>query len=265
MTLHAPTEAELTNLFEEKYGSVPDLGWGPTLRRKFGYFNPEEHYEAVVAQLVTESTRWLDVGCGRNTFPSNPGLAKKLSDRCARMVGVDPDKETLDENPFVHEKVHLGMDEYYPDETFDLITMRMVAEHIARPEALADAVANCLDSGGHVVIYTVNRFSPVPLITRVVPFRFHQPVKKLIWGTEEKDTFPTCFLMNTRRELARLFERVDFDEVLFEYLDDCRSSANSKPLQYAELAVCRGLNAVGITYPENCLLGVYRKGNAPES
>ena len=47
-------------------------------------------------------------------------------------VGVDPD-ETLDENPYVHEKAKVLIDDYETDRRFDLVTLRMVAEHVAEP------------------------------------------------------------------------------------------------------------------------------------
>jgi hypothetical protein len=110
-----------------------------------------------------------------------------------------------------------------------------------------------------VVIYTVNRWSPASLISRVVPFGLHHPIKHMLWKTEEKDTFPVAYRMNTRRRLRRLFEGHGFREVAFNYLDDCRTFAGSRPLLFMELSVRRGLNALGLRYPENCLLGVYER------
>lgn len=257
--LHLPTREELDALFNEKYERTPDLGTGPAARLKFDYFSPDDHYEALVSQLVTEQTRWLDVGCGRDSFPSNRNLAATLANRCARLVGVDPDETTLNENPFVHEKVHANMNDYRSDEKFDLVTLRMVAEHVEHPPTLLEAIAHCTEAGSLVVIYTVNSRSPVPLVTRIVPFRFHNPVKRVLWGTDEKDTFPTCFNMNRRPHLARIFSAAGFDEVLFDYLDDCRTFQSFAPLLYAELTLRTAFHKLDLNYPENCLMGVYRK------
>jgi hypothetical protein len=41
------------------------------------------YYEAVVAKLVRPESQWLDVGCGRGVFPSNPRLAQTLAKRCS--------------------------------------------------------------------------------------------------------------------------------------------------------------------------------------
>lgn len=252
------SRSQLEKIFLMKYGSPETTGWGPRTRWRFGHFNPDDHYEAVVEQLVTGESRWLDVGCGRNLFPSNQALSKVLSERSKLLVGVDPDP-TIAENPYVHERVQEPLEAFRSGTEFDLVTMRMVAEHVEHPERLTETLSRCVVSGGHVVIYTVNRFSPVPLLTSVVPFRLHHPLKRFVWRSEQKDTFPTCFRMNTRRRLREILGAGGFEEVYFDYLDDCRTTGGFRTLQVLELMLCRVLNLIGVTYPENCLLGVYRK------
>jgi SAM-dependent methyltransferase len=173
-------------------------------------------------------------------------------------MGVDPD-DTLDENPYVHARAKVSIDEFRTTEPFDLVTLRMVAEHIVTPERALAAIAHATKPGGHVVIYTVNRYSPVPLITTLVPFWLHHPAKRFLWRTERKDTFPTQFRMNTRATLDKLLRAAGFREVAFAYLDDCRSLQRFRALQYCELSARRLLRGLGLGYPENCLLGVYRR------
>lgn len=228
------------------------------MRKRFNYFNPDDHYEALIEFLVEEETTWLDIGCGRNLFPSNHHLAKVLSKRCRLLVGVDPD-DTIKENPYVHEYKCIAMDEYQDTREFDLITMRMVAEHVTNPPALVKSLAQCTHPGSRVVIYTVNRYSPIPVITHFAPFRLHQPVKRWLWGTESKDTFPTAFRMNTRRQLQKLMAGGGFEEECFIRLDDCRTFGRFRPLLATELTLQKICNRLGISYPENCLLGIYRK------
>ncbi len=251
------TDAELGAVFTMKYGPEPALGWGPRQRRRFHYHNPDEHYEAAVARLVGPGTRWLDVGCGREVFPSNRTLARTLADRCARLVGVDPDP-TLAENPFVHEKVQAAFEAFDGEHAFDLITLRMVAEHVTDPAAVLAALARAAAPGGLVVVYTVDAWSPMPLLTRLAPMWLRHRVKRWLWRTEEKDTFPTAFRMNSRRRLRALFAAERFDEVGFFWLDDCRTFGRFRALAWAELTLRRMLRAVGMRYPERCLLGVYR-------
>ena len=253
-----PTRNDLDRVFGLKYGDPDRLGWAPAMRLRSGYYNPDDHYEALVASLVGEETRWIDVGCGRDLFPSNRRLARMLADRCALLVGVDPDA-TIEENPFVHEYERCIMDDYQDSRTFDLITLRMVAEHVPEPRNLIASLLRCTQPGALVVIYTVFRYSPVPIVTGLVPFRLHHPVKKFLWRTEAKDTFPTTFRMNTHPRLRRLFEDGGFDEVLFTRLDDCRTFGRFRSLLATELAVRSLCRRIGLPYPEHCLLGVYRR------
>lgn len=174
------------------------------------------------------------------------------------LSGIDPD-DTILENPLLHTAIQQPIDAYAGNEDYDLVTLRMVAEHIEHPKALVRALATALRPGGHVVIYTVNRFSPVPIVTGVVPFRLHNPVKRILWGTESKDMFPTRFRMNTRSTLLHLLNSAGFEEVLFAYLDDCRTFTGFRRLATLELRLWRALRKLGWHYPENCLLGVYRR------
>lgn len=253
-----PDGPALRQMFRLRYGVDSQLGWGPRLRREHGYHTPDDVYEALVAGLVAPGMNWLDVGCGRELFPNNLGLAKALSGRCARLVGVDPDP-TLAENPWVHEKAACGIDVYDGKGAFDLVTLRMVAEHIADPAACVRGVERALRKGGIAVVFTVSAWSPVPVLTRLAPMRLRHAVKGWLWGTQPKDTFPTCFKMNTRGALQRQFAAVGMQEERFLRLDDCRTFARFRGLSEIELRVMRLCRMVGVPYPEHCLLGIYRK------
>jgi SAM-dependent methyltransferase len=233
-------------------------GWSPQLRQRFGYFTPDESYEALMLTLVNETTAWLDVGCGHQLFPGNQALARLLADRCRLLVGLDPD-DNIDRNLFVHERAKCMLEDYRTDHRFDLISMRMVAEHVTDPEGAVAALARLTKPGGLVVIYTVSKWSPASLMAAATPMAVHHALKKLLWEAAPEDTFPTAYRMNTRGTLKSLFARGGFTEERFLRLDDCRSFARWPATQRAELMLWRGFRALGIPYPEACLLGVYRK------
>jgi SAM-dependent methyltransferase len=256
--IREPNQDQLEEIFKQKYGSPQQLNWSPALRWKFKYFNPDDVYEALMNQLVQADSEWLDVGCGRNIFPSNHKLSKILADRCKLLVGVDPD-ETLNDNPYVHEKVLGTMEDFEDNRQFNIVTMRMVAEHVANPADLMKSLTKVTKKNGLVLVYTVYKYSPVPLITNLVPFKLHNPAKRVLWGTEPEDTFPTCFKMNTQETLHDIFSSKGFEERLFLRLDDCRTFSGFKPLAWLELATRKVLNSMGLRYPEYCLLGVYQK------
>jgi len=252
------THEDLKLLFYGKYGDPKVAGWGPGQRLQFGYYTPDDIYEATVARLVRPGCAWLDAGCGRDVFPDNQALARELSQRCALLVGLDP-SDTLDENTVVHQRERTTIEDFRSDHTFDLATFRMVAEHISQPQLAASALGRLMGRGGKVVIYTVNRWTPLAAASWFIPFRWHHAIKRQVWLTEERDTFPVVYQMNTRRRLRNLFRTAGFRECSFAYLDDCRASGRFRILNRMELTLWRLCTWLGVRYPENCLLGVYEK------
>ncbi len=253
-----PGRVELEKIFWQKHGHPAKLGWGPRTRFSFGYFTPDEYYEAVVSRLAQPACSWIDVGGGRDVFPDNPALATHLAARCRRLVAVDP-SDTVEENPFAHERVKARIEDFTSSEPFDLATLRMVAEHIEIPQECVASLARLVKPNGMVVVCTINKWSPVSLSSYCTPFWLHHPIKHMLWKTEEKDTFPVVYKMNTRRRLRLLFNQAGFQEQHFAYLDDCRTFHRFRMLNYLELSLWRLLRTIGLHYPETCLLGVYQR------
>jgi SAM-dependent methyltransferase len=253
LEISAETWSEILSL---KYGVRP--GWGPRLRAQFRYRTPDDWYEALLYEHISSETDWLDVGCGRFLFPSNHSAAEALAKRCHLLVGLDP-SDNVDENPYVHQRIKSDLEAYHGAIRFDLITLRMVAEHITDPKRVTAALARLTKSGGLVVVYTIWKWSPVSLIAAATPMAVHHFAKRILWRTEERDTFPIAYKMNTRRTLSRLFSDEGFREDSFRYLDDCRSFQRWKFPNRLELTARKALNALGLPYPERCILAVYKK------
>lgn len=253
-----PTRDKLEEIFQLKYADAAGLGWQPQLNRRFGYFTPHDVYEATVDTLVTAQTTWMDVGGGGSVLVYNPRAARQIAERCRLLVGLDP-SSNIHTNSFVHERVQSMLEDYQTDRQFDLITMCMVVEHVAAPEKFVSALARLTRPGGLVVVYTVNYWSPVTWLSKLTPHRVHEVLRKRLWGEDEKDTFPVVYKMNTRGTLRRLFGAAGFEEAGFSRLDDCRALSFTPLLARIELCTWKVLGALGLHYPENCLLGIYRR------
>ena len=252
------TAQDLQELFLLKHGDPGRTGWSPRRRLRFGYYQPADYYEALVNKLVTAKTDWIDIGGGAALFPHNRPLSQLLSERAHRLVVVDP-SDNIDRSPFPHERVRCLIEQYQTNDQFDLATLRMVAEHITNPSSVVQTLNRLLRQRGMVIIFTVNRWSPVTLVSNLFPFRLHYHIKKLFWGGEEKDTFSTVYRMNTRRRLKTLLGNYGFQERYFAYLDDLAVFSRFKFANYVELLVWRTLKRLHLRYPENCLIGVYEK------
>jgi SAM-dependent methyltransferase len=262
--IHLPQTPQLERLFLEKHGPPEEVGWAPRRRFDAKYYLPSDVYEALVESLVTKGVSWLDVGGGHAIFPENPRLATRLVSVCSRVVAADP-SGNVRLNTFVHETVQSPLELYRSAIPFDLATMRMVVEHVEHPEAFVGALARLVRPGGIAVVFTVNRWSPLTILSRWVPFRWHHTLKQAIWGSDEEgpfdeaDTFPVHDKMNTRATLARLFAAAEFEEVMFAKLDDVSLFGRFPFLNRLELTARQAIHRIGLSYPENCLLAVYRR------
>ncbi len=263
-----PISIELEDLrknLELRHGAGAPLSSPIQYRQSRNYFTPDEWYEVLVEKLVTSEARWLDVGCGRNLMPGNTALSEILAKRCSHLVGIDPDSNVL-ENEYVHERVQGMIDDYKPstNQGFDLITFRMVVEHIEDPGACSSSIQNLIKPGGKVVIYTVDKWSTTALCARFSPLWFHHLAKDGLWGTDEKDTFPVQYRMNTRNTLNRLFEKSGFTPVFMKSLPDVFLWKFPK-LHWGEIQLIKMLEAVRLPQIDPCMLAVYEKVETHQS
>jgi SAM-dependent methyltransferase len=252
------TQDDLDKAFHERYGQPHELGPLPKRMFKFKYFPPDVYYEAIINKLVKPGCMWLDVGGGRNVLPYNISLTQKLAERCETLVAIDPSINIL-ENKFAHKRVQSTIENYRDDKLYDLITMRMVAEHISQPQMAVTAMSRLLKPNGNIVIYTINKFALVSIFTWIIPFKLHHPIKRILWQTEQKDTFPVMYRMNTRYTLHKLITEAGLTEDLFIYLDDCLVFQRIGWLNSIELNLRWLLRRASLFYPETCLLGVYKR------
>ncbi|MGH8260567.1 MAG: class I SAM-dependent methyltransferase [Steroidobacteraceae bacterium] len=255
----SPTTEELLEIYRLKYDGK---GWGPRMRLAAGYFSPDEFYESEVARHVVQGTTWADIGCGRDIFPSNRRLAEVLCARAASVVGIDPDPNVL-ENPFVTERFQGMIEDYPAGKRFDLVTLRMVAEHITNPDIAVGKLARLLKPSGRLIIYTTSKWAPMSIIAMLVPFGMHNTLKRLIWNSEARDTFPTAYKLNTRRDLSRHTSAHCLKEISYRIIDDCRITGGYRVLQWIELRIRKLLRAIGLRHPESCILAVYERTGTP--
>jgi len=251
-----PSTKVLKSRHLARYGDCSQFGWRIKLHRKYGYHDSDAWYEATVNSLVTDETDWLDVGGGKSIFPYNKQLAPELAERCRSLVVVDP---AISHNSLAEETHRCLLEDYDTSRTFNLVTMRMVAEHVERPTEFVAKIESLLSPGGCVVLVTPNKWAPVSMAAAAIPYRWHMPITRFLWKTNDEDVFPTVYKMNTRGTLRDLFSRHGLKEIGFRYCDNTSTLARFKVTCHMELIAWRALQAAGLTYPENNLLGVYQK------
>lgn len=167
----------------------------------------------LVDRYVQPDSKVLDIGAG-----AGERNLHDLKGRCAEIVGVDVDPR-VEHNPLLDRGV-VGDGERLPfdDATFDVVFSIYVLEHVADPASFSSEIARVLKPGGVVLGLTPNKWHYVAAIASLTPTRFHRWVNARR-GRPAQDTFPTTYLLNSRRDQERWFGPPAFRTVHFERLE----------------------------------------------
>lgn len=146
----------------------------------------------------------LDLGAGAGII-----AAMSFRGKARRIYGIDLDPRVTD-NPFLDEGWVCDANSIpYPDNSFDLIFLDNVFEHLEQQELVLKEAMRVLKPGGRLLFQTPNRRHYMPLIARMTPHRFHQFVNRLR-GWDEVDTFPNFYRANTPQDVQSLAKRTGF-------------------------------------------------------
>lgn len=174
----------------------------------------------------------LDIGAGAGIIPQMNfrGIAGKV-------YGIDPDQRVVD-NPYVDEGV-VGSGESLPyaDESFDMVFADNVLEHLENPDKVFREIHRVLKRGGLFLAKTPNKYHYMPLVSSLSPHWFHQWVNKMR-GRDASDTFPTCYKVNSERDINRVASRSNFEVIKIKQVE-------GRPEYLRKLL---GLNMIGLMY-----------------
>jgi SAM-dependent methyltransferase len=177
------------------------------------------HVFMVSAQALAARSRVVaEVGCGRGVLvdPEQPGGAwQDLRGDGRTVIGIDIESSG-EQNPVIDEFRRIGEDGRWPldDGSVDLAVSDFVLEHVTDPEAFVHELSRVLRPGGVFIARTISRHSLLAAAARLVPNDRHaKALERLQPGREEQDVFRTAYKMNTRQDLARLFDG-DFELAL---------------------------------------------------
>jgi len=175
-------------------------------------------FHSRVNALIGSNDVVLDIGCGRGQHREDVVELRRnlkiLRGKCKRVIGIDVDPNARD-NPYLDEFRLIpaaAMEFPVADCTADLCVTDYVVEHVSNPPKFLSECSRVLKPGGYLCIRTTNVRSYVGLAAFLTPNRLHARV--VAWaqrGREAKDVFPTAYRANTRRRLARLLRRADFE------------------------------------------------------
>lgn len=207
-----------------------------------GLRNAQYAYFETLDATLDRGDDWLDLGCGRRLVPAwmrnASEVERELLDRAGRLVGIDPDEEALADNPLPILK-YRGTAQRVPepDESFDLITANMVAEHLETPEAVLREAVRLLRPGGRLLLHTPNLLYPATALASCIPHKFVRRVTSWLEKRDVSDIYPTLYRLNRASTIRRLARQVGLTPERVYRAPDSPESIRLGPLVAGELAV----------------------------
>lgn len=241
----------------------------PYLRKLRTLAQNAEHeqsfYVRALQQHFRPGMRWLDAGCGHSLIPrwlrGAGEIEQKFLTEAGWIVGVDVDWKSLT-LPSQIRRVACDLETLaFPENTFDLITCNMVAEHLTRPLKVFQEFFRVLKPPGLVLVLTPNLYHWANLISRCTPYVFHRLILKALWKREPADVFPTYYHCNTARALREQLNSVGFGNVTIYKVPGRPRLVDFGPLFYPEWMLYR----LSLRFPSlrDNLFGVAQKLSMP--
>jgi SAM-dependent methyltransferase len=184
----------------------------------------QDVYAKWLKRHVTETTCWLDAGCGRRMLPPDfEALEHELVCTAKFVVGVDLNVNSLQRHKTLLHRTCASLEGLpFPDGSFDLVSCNMVVEHLPDPYQTFGEFGRVLRPGGVLLVHTPNVWNYAVCLARVlkrlVPGRIL--VKMIRWSEERQDAdiFPTFYRANSCASITSQLDRLGFSREKYEML-----------------------------------------------
>jgi len=153
-----PAEMDFARIYPPEYHaydfSAKDFGLVYNIRRRL-----EARRVLAYARGLQENARILDIGCGDGFHLK---LLKDFGKKSWQLEGVELDERAVEAAGSADLTIHHGAaDEVgLPPNSYDLILLIMVIEHVADPAGILRTACKLLKPGGRIVIVTDGAASP---------------------------------------------------------------------------------------------------------
>lgn len=210
-------------------------------------------YRRFLDKLVTLQTVILDAGCGTG------GIIREYKNKAGRIIGVDRDEHTLRQNQSIDQAIVADL-RHIPlaDGSVDVITAQFVLEHVEEPEAVFKEFSRLLRPGGSFVFLTSNILNPIMAMSRILPFRSHQWLRRRVLHQTD-EAYPTFYRANTIQKLQRLASQHGFKSQTIERAGNPEYLAVAKPLAVPAVFLERLINRPGVSWLQMYLVGYFKK------
>lgn len=193
-------------------------------------------YEDFIRSFASETTTWLDAGCGHHILPSwRLSQECELVKRVNKVVGCDID-DSIRQHRTIRNRVVCNL-EYLPfkNNSFNLVTTNMVVEHLSEPASVFLEFKRILIDQGVLIIHTPNLWSGLPFISKLIPQKIKNYFISKIEGRVENDIFPTKYRANTKKKIKKLLNTQGFMELKTSFLSSQAYFYFCLPIAFLEL------------------------------
>jgi 2-polyprenyl-3-methyl-5-hydroxy-6-metoxy-1,4-benzoquinol methylase len=153
---------------------------------------------------------WLDAGCGKRLLEEDmDSLENWLITQCNTIVGMDlavtsnRNIKTLAQGSLYHLP--------FADSSVDLVTCRMVVEHLDDPTSAFLEIHRCLRPNGAIVVITPNLRNygifGYALATKLLQKNWRLKLAQSAGIRSQEDAFPVRYRANTMPRLVQLLEK----------------------------------------------------------
>jgi SAM-dependent methyltransferase len=229
-----------------------------------GLRNSQYLYYDILRGLLQRNTRWLEVGCGHQFFPSWMKVdERQLVQGVALAAGIDPDFASLKQ----HKTLSLGVladvrKTPFRDAAFNLVTANMVVEHLADPRLALAEIHRILEPGGLFVFHTPNYWNVAVFVADKVPQTLKNRIVEFLENRKEEDIYPTHYRINTLPDVQRLAAASGFEVAQLRLTNSSAETVMLGPVVVLELLYMRLLELSGLARFRSNIVTVLRKRQA---
>ena len=196
-------------------------------RDQYRQANPDwrpatEVYAGHVQSRLNTGSRLLDLGCGRG------GLVEQLDHPSERVIGVDPDWNSLGEHrlaaarPPMPRVAGLSKELPFSQGCFDVVIASWVLEHLSNPVDDLREIKRLLKPLGSFIFITPNRQHPLIKLNQLSA-RYESIQRRLVeyfYNRASVDTFPAYYKANSARDLEQLAISAGLQMAGLEFIAD---------------------------------------------
>jgi ubiquinone/menaquinone biosynthesis C-methylase UbiE len=223
-------------------------------------------YTNLLGRLINSNTRWLDAGCGHQVSSGwNVFEERQTVQRALCVVGCDATWDSVRKHRSIDKTTVCGLEHMpFRDKEFNLVTLNMVAEHLADPGAVFSELARVLAVDGRLVVHTPNCAGYYLTLMRLgkalLPRSVVLSLVRFLEYREAEDVFPTWYRANTRENLRELMQPSGLIEEHVLMVTDMPLFYFFAPLCALELLATRALVRLGFhQFTASGILAVYRR------